>query len=53
VSSGVTGAVSVALGSLDAAADDFPEDAGWADMDAVVVLPLEQPVISVALTKGS
>jgi hypothetical protein len=49
LSSGVTGAVSVALVSLDAAAEVLLEGAGLADVDAVVVLPLEQPVITIAL----
>ena len=48
LSSGVTGAVAVAL-SLDAAAEVLLEGAGLAEVDAVVVLPLHQPVISIAL----
>ena len=50
LSSGVTGAVSVALGSVDdAAAEVLLDGGGPADVDAVVVLLPEQPVISVAL----
>ncbi len=48
LSSGVTGAAAVAL-SLDAAAEFLLEGAGLAEVDAVVVLPLDQPVISIAL----
>lgn len=52
LSSGVTGAAAVAL-SLDAAAEFLLEGAGLAEVDAVVVLPLDQPVISIALIANS